>query len=157
MGGCTLFHLMMPKENFIMTIWKMPITLELLKTRSANTFVDFIGIEFTEIGDDYLKATMPVDHRTKQPLGLLNGGVSAALAESVASTAANYCVDQSICYCVGLEINANHLRPETDGFVTATAKPLHLGAKTQVWEIKIVNDQDKLVCISRMTMAVVGR
>lgn len=140
-----------------MPIWKMPISLELLKTRSANTFVEFIGIAFTEIGDDYLKATLPVDHTTKQPLGLLNGGVSAALAESVASTAANYCVDQAQCYCVGLDINANHLRPATKGLVTANAKPLHLGNKTQVWEIKIENDAQKLVCIARMTMAVVYR
>src|SRR3989344_6943301 len=134
-----------------MPIWKMPINHELLKSRSANTFVEFIGIEFIEFGDDYLKARLPVDHRTKQPLGFLNGGVSAALAESVASTAANYCVDQSVCYCVGLEINANHLRPAVSGIVTATAKPLHLGNKTQVWEIKIENEAGKLVCVSRMT------
>ncbi|OGT49490.1 MAG: thioesterase [Gammaproteobacteria bacterium RIFCSPHIGHO2_12_FULL_38_11] len=140
-----------------MSIWKMPIDHQLLTSRSENTFVAFIGIKFTEIGDDYLKATLPVDNTTKQPLGFLNGGVSAALAESVASTAANYCVDQSICYCVGLDINANHLRPASNGLVTATAKPLHLGNKTQVWEIKIENEAGKLVCIARMTMAVVNR
>lgn len=140
-----------------MSIWKMPINHELLAARSKNTFADYIGVEFTEVGEDYLTATLPVDHRTKQPLGLLNGGVSAALAETVASTAANYCVDQSICYCVGLDINANHLRPAVSGLVTATAKPIHLGNKTQVWEIKIENDAGKLVCISRMTMAVVYR
>ncbi len=140
-----------------MPIWKMPINHELLAGRSKDTFADYIGIQFTEIGDDYLKATLPVDHRTKQPLGLLNGGVSAALAETVASTAANYCVDQTVCYCVGLDINANHLRPAVSGFVTATAKPIHLGNKTQVWEIKIENEAGKLVCISRMTMAVVYR
>src|SRR3989338_830382 len=110
-----------------MPIWKMPINHELLKSRSANTFVEFIGIEFIEIGDDYLKARLPVDHRTKQPLGFLNGGVSAALAETVASTASNFAVDQLIYYCVGLDINANHLRPVTDGYVYAIAKPLHLG------------------------------
>ena len=109
------------------------------------------------MGDDYVKATLPVDQRTQQPLGLLNGGVSVALAETVASSAANYCVDQSVCYCVGLDINANHLRPAVSGLVTATAKPIHLGNKTQVWEIKIENDAGKLVCISRMTMAVVIR
>src|SRR3990167_2730150 len=103
-----------------MAIWKMPINHELLTARAKNTFAEFIGIEFTEIGDDYLTATLPVDHRTKQPLGFLNGGVSAALAEAVASTAANYCVDQSVCYCVGLDINANHLRPAVSGVVTAT-------------------------------------
>ena len=140
-----------------MPIWKMPITHELLAERAKNTFAEFIGIEFTEFGDDYLRATLPVDHTTKQPLGFLNGGVSAALAETVASTAANYCVDQSVCYCVGLDINANHLRPTLSGIVTAIAKPLHLGNKTQVWEIKIENEAGKLVCISRMTMAVVNR
>ena len=140
-----------------MPIWKMPISLETATDRAKNTFVEFIGIKFTEFGDDYLKATMPVDHTTVQPLGFLNGGVSAALAESVASTAANYCVDQSLCYCVGLEINANHLRPALSGLVTATARPFHLGNKTQVWEIKIENEDGKLVCISRMTMAVVMR
>ena len=140
-----------------MSIWKMPISHELLTARSQSTFAEYIGIQFTEIGDDYLKATLPVDHRTKQPLGLLNGGVSAALAETVASTAANYCVDQTVSYCVGLDINANHLRPAVDGLVMATAKPIHLGAKTQVWEIKIENEAGKLVCISRMTMAVVYR
>lgn len=140
-----------------MPIWKMPIDCQLLAERAKNTFAEFIGIEFTEVGDDYIKATLPVDQRTKQPLGLLNGGVSAALAETVASSAANYCVDQSVCYCVGLDINANHLRPAVSGFVTATAKPIHLGNKTQVWEIKIENDAGKLVCISRMTMAVVYR
>jgi 1,4-dihydroxy-2-naphthoyl-CoA hydrolase len=140
-----------------MPIWKMPINCQLLSERAKNTFAEFIGIEFTEVGDDYVKATLPVDQRTKQPLGLLNGGVSAALAETVASSAANYCVDQSVCYCVGLDINANHLRPAVSGFVTATAKPIHLGNKTQVWEIKIENDAGKLVCISRMTMAVVLR
>lgn len=140
-----------------MPIWKMPINPDLLRARAADTFAEFIGIEFTDIGDDYLKATLPVDHTTKQPLGFLNGGVSAALAETVASTAANYCVDQKICYCVGLDINANHLRPATSGLVTAIAKPLHLGNKTQVWEIKIENEAQKLICIARMTMAVVNR
>lgn len=140
-----------------MPIWKVPISCQLLSERAKNTFAEFIGIEFTEVGDDYVKATLPVDQRTKQPLGLLNGGVSAALAETVASSAANYCVDQAVCYCVGLDINANHLRPAVSGLVTATAKPIHLGNKTQVWEIKIENEAGKLVCISRMTMAVVAR
>src|SRR3990167_779715 len=141
----------------MMSIWKMPMSLESAAERAKNTFVEFIGIRFIAYGDDYLKATLPVNHTTKQPLGFLNGGVSAALAESVASTAANYCVDQSVCYCVGLDINANHLRPTLSGIVTAIAKPLHLGNKTQVWEIKIENEAGKLVCIARMTMAVVNR
>lgn len=141
----------------MMPVWKMPIDFEKLKNRSANTFAEYIGIEFTEIRDDALVARLKVDHRTKQPLGFINGGVSAALAETVASTAANYCVDQSVAYCVGLDINANHLRPVSDGYVTATATPIHLGQKTQVWEIKMTNDAGKLTCISRMTMAVVAR
>lgn len=140
-----------------MSIWKMPINQDLLRTRAKNTFAEFIGIRFIDIGDDYLKATLPVDHTTKQPLGFLNGGVSAALAETVASTAANYCVDQKDYYCVGLDVNANHLRPVLSGIVTAIAKPLHLGNKTQVWEIKIENDAQKLACIARMTVAVVNR
>lgn len=140
-----------------MAIWKMPIDLNKVIERSKGTFVDYIGIEFTEIGDDYLVATLPVDRRTKQPLGFLNGGVSAALAETVASSAANFCVDQSKEYCVGLDINANHLRPTTEGIVIATAKPFHLGRKTQVWDVRIENEQGKLACIARMTMAVVQR
>ena len=100
---------------------------------------------------------MPVDNRTKQPLGLLNGGASCALAETVASTAANYCVDQTKAYCVGLEINANHIKSATGGLVTATAKPLHMGRRSQVWEISIVNEKNQLVCISRMTLAVLLR
>lgn len=138
-------------------IWKMPIDFDSINKRAENTFSEFIGIQFTEIGDDFLKATLPIDHKTIQPLGYLNGGVSAALAETVASTAANYCVDQSKAYCVGLDINANHLRPATKGLVTATASPLHLGRKTQVWEIKITTEAGKLACIARMTMAVVMR
>jgi len=139
------------------SIWKMSIDLDRLHKRAKNTFSEFIGIQFTEIGDDYLKATLTVDHKTKQPLGFINGGVSAALAETVASTAANYCVDQAVAYCVGLEINANHLRPVSKGYVTAIAKPVHLGKKTQVWEIKITDDSGRLSCIARMTMAVVMR
>lgn len=140
-----------------MSIWKMPISLESIVERSKNTFSEHIGIEFVEIGEDSLVATLPVNNTTKQPLGFLNGGVSCALAETVASTAANYCVDQNIEYCVGLDINANHLRPSTQGKVKAVAKPVHIGKKTQVWEIKIFNHEEKLACVSRMTMAVVKR
>lgn len=139
------------------SIWKMPIDFEKLTKRSEGTFCEFIGIEFTEINDDSLVARLPVDQRTKQPLGFINGGVSAALAETVASTAANFCIDQAKAYCVGLDINANHLRPVSSGYVTATAAPLHLGNKTQVWEIRITNEDGKLACIARMTMAVVMR
>lgn len=140
-----------------MPIWKMPISLDRINKRAENTFAEFIGVEVTEIRDDALVARLQVDHRTNQPLGFINGGVSAALAETVASTAANFCVDQAVSYCVGLDINANHLRPVSEGYVTATATPLHFGQKTQVWEIKITNDTGKLTCIARMTMAVVER
>lgn len=140
-----------------MAIWKMPISHEVLIERSKNTLVTHLDIQFEEIGDDFLEASMPVDERTKQPIGLLNGGASLALAESLASTAANFCVDQELSYCVGLEINGNHLAPTRDGRVTGRASPLHLGRSTQVWEIKIRNQRDKVVCISRMTMAVIQR
>lgn len=141
-----------------MTIWQQPINFDLIKQRSKNTLAEHLGIEFTEVGDDFLKATMPVDHRTKQPLGILNGGASCALAETIASTAANYCVDQSKFYCVGLAIDANHLRPALEGqTVTATARPIHLGKTTQVWQIDLHNSEGKLTCVSRLTMAVVAR
>lgn len=140
-----------------MSIWFIRPSLEDMQKRGENTMVPFLGIEITEVGDDYLKATMPVDHRTKQPLGLLHGGASCVLAESVGSIAANYCVDHTKYFAVGLDINANHLRSVREGLVTATAKPFHMGKTTQVWEIKIENDEGKLVCISRLTMAVVEK
>lgn len=140
-----------------MSIWIEPISLEHIAQRSANTMAEHLAIHFIDVGDDYLKATMPVDQRTKQPLGYLNGGASCALAETVASTAANYCVDQKEKYCVGLSLTANHLRPATQGLVTAMAKPIHLGNKTQVWEVSITDQQNKLICVIRMTMAVVVR
>ena len=140
-----------------MAIWKMPISHDILNERSKNTLVTHLDIQFETIGDDFLEASMPVDERTKQPIGLLNGGASLALAESVASTAANFCVDQEQAYCVGLEINGNHLYPTREGRVTGRASPLHLGRSTQVWEIKISNAQGRTVCISRMTMAVIQR
>lgn len=115
--------------------------------------VDHLGIEFLEVGDDYVKARMPVDRRTIQPFGLLHGGASVALAETLGSVAANLCVDREKKMCVGLEINANHLRPVTNGFVYGVARPVHVGDTTQVWEIRILNEQDKLVCISRLTLA----
>ncbi|MGK5084807.1 hotdog fold thioesterase [Bdellovibrionota bacterium FG-1] len=136
-----------------MAIWFKSYTLEDLRKRSAGTMMEFIGIEFTEIGDDFLVGTMPVDHRTKQPAGLLHGGASCVLAETVASMAANMVVDSQESACVGLEINANHLHSCRDGFVTGKASPLHLGRSTQVWEIKIHQD-DQLVCVSRLTLAV---
>jgi len=119
--------------------------------------IDHLGIEFLEIGDDYIKAKMPVDHRTIQPFGLLHGGASVALAETLGSVAANLCVDRATKMCVGLEVNANHIRPATNGFVYGIAKPIHVGASTQVWEIRIQNEQEKLVCISRLTLAILDK
>ena len=138
------------------SIWFRPYKLAELKARGQATMVETIGIEMTEIGPNYLKGTMPVDHRTKQPVGLLHGGASVALAESLASVAANMCVDSEQFYCVGQEINANHVRSATSGFVTGVATPLHLGRQTHVWDIRITQD-DKLICVSRMTAAVLKR
>lgn len=118
---------------------------------------EHLGIEFTEIGPDYIKATMPVDHRTKQPYGLLHGGASVALAETLGSVGAAMVVDHNEYICVGQEINANHLRSVRSGFVTGTAKPIHIGSSSQVWEIKIHDERDHLVCISRLTVAVLKR
>ncbi|MCH9769879.1 MAG: hotdog fold thioesterase [Gammaproteobacteria bacterium] len=140
-----------------MSIWKMPISIEDVSQRSQNTMSEHLGIEFTEVGDDYLLATMPVDHRTQQPLGIMHGGASCVLAETVGSTAANYCVDQNTHYCVGLDINTNHIRSMREGAVFAKAMALHLGRSTQVWEIKITNKDGKLVSINRLTMAVLNR
>ena len=138
-------------------LWYEPITLAALNQRGEGTMSAHLGIVFTELGDDYLVATMPVDERTKQPLGLLNGGASCALAETVGSTAANYCVDQAKYFCVGLDINANHVRAARHGEVTATARVIHLGKKSQVWEIRIHDVAGVLVCISRLTMMVMAR
>jgi 1,4-dihydroxy-2-naphthoyl-CoA hydrolase len=136
-----------------MTLWKTQITLDQLKERSKSTLAEHLGIEYLEIGDDYLKAKMPVDHRTKQPAGLLHGGASVALAETLGSIAAALCINREKKRIVGLEINANHIRPVTDGWVTGVTKPIHVGNTTQVWEIKIYNEQDKLICVSRLTVA----
>lgn len=133
------------------------ITPELMNERCKNTLVSYLGIEFIEIGSHYLRAKMPVDARTQQPAGLLHGGASVALAETLGSAAAYLCVDQDVYYCVGLEINANHLRRVTSGFVYGRTEPLHMGRKTQIWEIKIYDEQEKLVCISRHTVAVIPK
>ena len=113
-----------------------------------------LGIVFTEIGPDYLRGTMPVDARTRQPYGLLHGGASVLLAETLGSSAASLCAPEGR-LCVGVEINANHLRAVREGIVTGTARPLHIGGRIQVWEIRIEDDQDRLVCICRLTLAVV--
>jgi len=136
-----------------MSIWRTQASPEALNEMVRMTMIDNLGIEFLEVGDDYVKARMPVDRRTIQPFGLLHGGASVALAETLGSVAANLCVDREKKMCVGLEVNANHLRPVPNGFVYGVARPVHVGDATQVWEIRILNEQDKLVCISRLTLA----
>lgn len=140
-----------------MAIWFREITPELLNERGANTLSDFMGIRFTEIGADTMTATMPANERTKQPIGIIHGGANVVLAETVASTAANAVVDLDICYCVGLEINANHIRSVKEGIVTAITRPIHIGRTTQVWHIDIFNESGKITCVSRMTASVVPR
>ncbi|MGY0557608.1 MULTISPECIES: hotdog fold thioesterase [unclassified Lysobacter] len=130
-------------------------TVERLNELSRDTAIDTLGIVFTEIGADYLRATMPVGAKTRQPYGLLHGGASVLLAETLGSSAGNLCVAEDR-VCVGIEINANHLRAVRDGVVTGTARALHVGGRTQVWEIRIADDRDRLVCISRLTLAVVA-
>jgi uncharacterized protein (TIGR00369 family) len=129
--------------------------LATLNAFSRNTAVENLGIVVTGIGDDWLRATMPVDARTKQPYGLLHGGASVLLAETLGSIAGGLCVDPATSAVVGLEINANHLRAVREGTVTGTAKAVHVGRNTQVWEIRIENEAGQLVCISRLTLAVV--
>jgi len=133
------------------------ISLDDLLTIGKGTMGEFIGIEFTELGENYLRATMPVDQRTKQPYGLLHGGASCVLAETIGSVASALVIDQEKFICMGLEINANHLRSAKSGFVTATASPFHLGSGTHVWDIRIFDDQDKLICVSRLTVAILAK
>ena len=140
-----------------MAIWRVTTTPQELNATSAGTLVEHIGIEFLEVGEDYLKARMPVDRRTLQPMGLLHGGASAVLAETLGSVAAHLCEDVDQKHCVGLEINANHVRSVRSGFVYGVARPAHLGRSTQLWEIKITDEQDRLVCLSRLTMAVLDK
>ena len=140
-----------------MAIWFQPLTALDLTARSHNTLAHFLGIEFTVIGDDFMTATMPVLDKVKQPMGIVHGGGNVVLAETVASTAANAVVDFKHYYCVGLEINANHLRPVREGMITATTYPLHLGKTTQVWQIDLFNDEGKRSCVSRMTASVIRR
>jgi 1,4-dihydroxy-2-naphthoyl-CoA hydrolase len=118
---------------------------------------DHLGIEFIEVGPDFLKGRMPVNERTRQPHGILHGGASVTLAETLGSVAANMAVDRSKYVCVGQEINANHIRPKADGHVVGTARALHIGKRSHVWEIRITDEQDRLVCISRLTVAVMDK
>ena len=136
-----------------MSIWfKNDINLEKLNQFSINTMNELLGIRITELGENYIKATMPVDKRTHQAYGILHGGASAALAETLGSIGSVIIVDPEQYICVGVEINANHIRSVRDGFVTGTAVPLHIGASSHVWEIKILDKNDKLVCVSRLTV-----
>jgi len=138
-----------------MSIWYRPYTLEELEQLSRGSMQEHLDIRFTEIGPDYVRATMPVDSRTQQPFGLLHGGASVTLAETLGSVAANCCIDSERFFAVGQEINANHLRPVLSGRVTGTARPIHRGARSQVWEIRIEDEKGRLTCISRLTMSVV--
>lgn len=133
------------------------ISLKEINKSSNGCMVSHIGIEYTEIGEDYLCGKMPVDERTKQPFGLLHGGANVTLAETLGSAAANLYLDDKNEYAVGLEINANHLKSATNGFVYGKATAIHIGKKTQVWEIKITNEDNKLSCISRLTMAILQK
>ena len=141
-----------------MAIWFDPsITPSQLQALSPNTMGATLGIEFTEVGENFLKARMPVDERTRQPYGLLHGGASVALAETLGSVGSAFVVDRSQYYCVGLEINANHVRGVRSGFVYGVATPLHLGGSTHVWDIRIYDEREKLVCVSRLTVAILRR
>jgi 1,4-dihydroxy-2-naphthoyl-CoA hydrolase len=137
-----------------MAIWHDSFSLDLVNQHSQDTLVSHLGIEFVEVGDDYVSARMPVDARTQQPARMLHGGASVALAETLASWAATFVVDRTKHHCVGLEINANHVRAVGSGWVIGTARPLHLGRSTQIWEVRIADEAGRLVCISRVTMAV---
>jgi 1,4-dihydroxy-2-naphthoyl-CoA hydrolase len=139
-------------------IWKSKgASLETLNSLSKNTMGEMLNIKFTEIGYDYLIATMPVDNNTRQPYGLLHGGASAALAETIGSVASMLCIDTDKQICVGVEINCNHVRGKKEGIVTAKASPLHIGATMHVWDIKITDERDKLVCVSRLTVSVLKK
>lgn len=138
-----------------MSIWYRPFDLEHLQRIATRNMAEHVGILFTAFGDDWLEATMPVDERTMQPYGVVHGGASVVLAETLGSTAANLCVDYPQVRCYGQEISASHLRPATSGLVTGRATPLHVGRRTQVWQIEIRNDAGKRTCASRLTLAVV--
>jgi 1,4-dihydroxy-2-naphthoyl-CoA hydrolase len=140
-----------------MSIWFASPNIDDANRRMQPVLGGHIGIRFTEFGDDFLRGTMPVEPRTHQPMGILHGGASVVLAETLGSVAANYVVDPAKCYCVGQEINANHLRPVRSGLVTGTARAIHLGSRSQVWGIELRDEKDRLTCISRLTIAIVDR
>ena len=138
-----------------MSIWfKKDLTLEQIAKYDQNTMSTFLGMKYVEIGDDFLKLSMPVNEKTTQPYGFVHGGASCALAETVGSIASALVIDLDKYYCVGLEINANHLKSVTSGIVTGVCTPLHLGKSTHVWDIKIYDDRERLYCVSRLTVAI---
>jgi len=141
-----------------MGIWfKKDLSLDHLRQLGKGTMSEHLGLEFSALGEDYIKATMPVDHRTNQPYGLLHGGASCVLAETLGSVASAMVIDYDKFLCVGLEINANHIRGVREGRVTGVSTPLHLGSTTHVWDIKIYDEREKLVCVSRLTVAIIPR
>lgn len=141
-----------------MSIWfHKDLSAEKLKPLGHETMGQYIGIEWMEVGEDFIKARMPVDHRTIQTYGLLHGGASCTLAETIGSVASAMVIDHSKFICVGLEINANHIRSAKEGFVIGTAMPLHLGSSTHVWDIKIYDEKERLICVSRLTVAILPR
>jgi len=140
-----------------MTIWQRQHSVKELNNMTQNCIEEHLGIEIVELGSDYISATMPVDHRTRQPFGLLHGGASVVLAESLGSLASNLCIDQNEKVAVGIEVNANHIKQVREGLVKGTVRPLHLGNKIHVWEIRIVNSAEKLVCICRLTVAIIKK
>lgn len=141
-----------------MSIWfNKNLTLPDLASLGPNTMAEYLGMEWVELGDDFIKMKMPVDNRTRQPYGLLHGGASCALAETVGSVASHFVIDTDKFICVGLDINANHVRGARSGYVTALCTPLHIGASTHVWDIKIHDEREKLVCICRLTVAILKK
>ena len=139
------------------SIWHTQVTLESLNGLSSNTMGEMLGMQFTKIGSDYLRMSMPVDKRTKQPMGLLHGGASAALAETIGSVASTMCIDHEKQAAVGVELNCSHLRSVRSGEVYATCKPVRLGKSMHVWQIDIENDQKKLICVCRLTVSIIDR
>jgi 1,4-dihydroxy-2-naphthoyl-CoA hydrolase len=140
-----------------MAIWFDGFPIELVNERNRGCLPGQLGIEFVAATEDSVTARMPVDDRTRQPAGVLHGGASVALAETLASWGATFVVDRKLKHCVGLEINANHVRAVASGHVVGTARPLHIGRSTQIWEVRIVDEQNRLVCISRVTMALLDK
>lgn len=140
-----------------MSIWQRPFTIEDAVKSRAGTMMEHLGIEIAEIGDDFLAARMPVDNRTKQPYGIMHGGASCVLAETVGSIASSYCIDVAHFICVGVEINTSHIKTAREGFVTGVARPYHIGKTTHVWDIEIRDESQALVSVSRLRMAILDR